>query len=73
MRFIINFFLFGFIFFMIWHFFPEAFQTLVGWANAVFDFFRNLFMQASQHVNPPKTPPSTEPPKVLQFIGLFFK
>lgn len=51
MRFIINFFLFGFIFFLIWHFFPEAFSTLVSWAQTVFDFFRDLFSNVREKVD----------------------
>jgi len=38
MRFILNFFIFGFIFFLISVYFPEAFKTLVGWAEAAFTF-----------------------------------
>jgi len=51
MRFIINFFLFGFIFFLIWHFFPEAFTTLVSWAETVFDFFRDLSSNVREKVD----------------------
>ena len=38
MRLILNFFIFGFIFFLISVYFPEAFKTLVGWAETVFNF-----------------------------------
>ncbi len=42
MRVIINFFVFGFIFYLIYIFFPDAFQTLVSWASAVYEFFHGL-------------------------------
>lgn len=42
-RFLINFCLFGILFYLIWRFFPEAFDTLVSWAGNVYDFFKNLF------------------------------
>lgn len=45
MRFIINFFLFGFLFFLIYLFFPDAFQTLASWAQSVYDFFHNIVLK----------------------------
>lgn len=44
LRFVFNFILFGVLFFLIWHFFPEAFNTLVSWAAAIVDFFQKLFV-----------------------------
>lgn len=44
MRFIINFLIFGMIFFLIYRFFPEAFSTLVTWANAVYDAAAELIV-----------------------------
>lgn len=55
MRFILNFFIFGFIFFLIWHYFPEAFGTLVSWAQTVFDFFRDAFASIRDKINTPHT------------------
>lgn len=43
MRLILGFIFFGMLFFLIWHFFPEAFQVLVSWAQNVFDFVAGLF------------------------------
>lgn len=43
LRFILNFILFGILFYLIWRFFPEAFDKLVSWAGDVFDFVKNLF------------------------------
>lgn len=56
MRFILNFFLFGFLFFLLWHFFPEAFATLVSWAQSTFDFFRDLFSNVKEKVETAKEP-----------------
>lgn len=44
MRFIINFFFYGLLFFLIYLFFPEAFHTLVSWANDTYVFLRDLFL-----------------------------
>lgn len=44
MRFIFNFIFFGILFYLIWLFFPEAFSTLVSWANHVVAFFKDLFV-----------------------------
>lgn len=44
MRFILNFFIFGLIYFLIWMFFPEAFQTLVSWATQVYNFFHDAYI-----------------------------
>jgi hypothetical protein len=45
MRFIANFILFGILFYLIYLFFPDAFFTLVSWANATYAFLRNLGIQ----------------------------
>lgn len=51
MRFIANFILFGILFYLIWRFFPEAFETLVAWAGKVFDFVRDLFTSTVEKIN----------------------
>ena len=59
MRFIFNFFFFGFIFYLIWLFFPDAFHTLEGWAGAVYEFFKGIIENISNkaaHTTP--TPPA---------------
>jgi len=66
MRFILNFIFFGILFFLIWHYFPEFFQTLVSWAESAFNFVRELVTWVMQKagigngagVTPP---PSTTP------------
>lgn len=72
MRFILNFFFFGMLFFLIYYFFPDAFNTLVSWANQVFAFFHNLFMQVKEKTEPAH---NTEPAKtmMLLFAGYFHK
>lgn len=50
-RFIFNFFLFGAIFYLIWRFFPQAFDTLFVWADAVYDFFLDLYQQLIDKVS----------------------
>lgn len=47
MRFILNFFLFGLLFYLIYLFFPEAFATLLSWANSVYEYLRDLFLNLS--------------------------
>jgi hypothetical protein len=44
LRFIINFILFGILFYLIYLFFPEAFATLVTWANKSYEFLKDLFI-----------------------------
>lgn len=50
-RFVLNFFLFGILFYLIWRFFPEAFETLVSWAEMVYDFVKNLFSTTVEKMN----------------------
>lgn len=45
LRFLLNFMLFGVLFFLIWHFFPEVFTRLVEWAAIIVDFFQKLFAE----------------------------
>jgi hypothetical protein len=73
MRFIINFFIFGFIFYLIYIFFPDAFQTLTSWAGHVYDFFRGIVQMIVERYNEWKgvpAAPSTpvEPQKVMSFL-----
>lgn len=56
MRFIFNFIFYGFLFFLIWHFFPDAFLKLVGWAEQAFEWLSGAIIQLMDKV--PSTPPS---------------
>lgn len=63
MRFIFNFFFFGVLFYLIWMFFPDAFLTLVSWADHVVAFFKELILgvvDKVQHAKPP-TPAAPAP------------
>lgn len=75
MRFIWNFFFFGILFYLIWMFFPDAFMTLVSWANQVVAFFRDLFSglwEKTQHYVP-STPKPETPSAALLLLSLFGK
>jgi hypothetical protein len=63
MRFIFNFFFFGILFYLIWMFFPDAFLTLVSWADHVVAFFRDLIMGVADKVQhaKPSTPAAPVP------------
>lgn len=60
MRFILSFFFFGFLFFLIWVFFPEAFYTLVSWAQAVYDFLKHLYEMAADTFRSKETTSSSQ-------------
>ena len=61
MRFILNFILFGILFYLIYLFFPEAFNTLVSWANKTYAFLQESFNQISHKVqSQPDRPPNRE-------------
>lgn len=63
MRFILNFIFFGVLFYAIYLIFPDAFRTLVGWANSIYEFIRDIILQLSSKVQEwrgqrgPQTPP----------------
>ena len=59
-RFIINFIVFGLIFYAIWYFFPDAFLKMVNGAGAVFSYLKDLIESLIQKLNEhrphPKSP-----------------
>ena len=63
MRFILNFIFFGIIFFLIWHYMPETFQTLVSWMNKAFLFVQDLITWGIQKagIGAGSTPPPASP------------
>jgi len=71
MRFIINFLFFGILFYLIWIYFPDAFKTLVSWADQVVVFFRDLIMGAWHKYKPDTNPaaPPVEPNHAMLWIG----
>lgn len=60
LRFILNFILFGILFYLIYLFFPEAFATLVSWANKTYEFLRDVFIALGNRVNDWRGKPSGE-------------
>jgi len=50
MRFILNFIVFGIIFYLIYVFFPEAFFTLVSWANKTYEFLKDVVLQITEKI-----------------------
>lgn len=75
MRFILNFFLFGILFYLISMFFPEAFNTLVSWAAHVYGFFHDLVMQVVDKVGEKKVAEGDAVPQtvsaLLPLLGRF--
>ena len=59
MRFILNFIIFGIIYYIIYLFFPDAFHTLVSWADKTYEFFRDLVLQVAGKVRSEGTPSTT--------------
>jgi len=75
MRFIWNFFFFGILFYLIWQFFPEAFNTLVSWANHVVTFFKELILntwERVQHSTAPAPSPTPTTPSTLALLLSYF-
>ena len=50
MRFILNFFFFGLLFYLIYLFFPDAFHTLVSWADKAYELIRELIVGISEKI-----------------------
>ena len=79
MRFIFNFIFFGILFYLIWLVFPDAFRTLVSWADHVVAYFKELIMGLwAKYGQNPVTPPTTpaEPSvswMIIPFLRGFLK
>lgn len=72
MRFILNFFFFGFLFFLIAMFFPEAFATMVSWAQKVYTFLSDLIQNLNERLRGSSGTSPTEPTKTAAaFFALF--
>lgn len=50
MRFILNFIFFGVLFYAIYLAFPDVFFTMVGWANKIYEFLKEIFIQLSDKI-----------------------
>ena len=68
-RFILNFIFFGVLFYAIAHFFPDAFERLVQWAEKVYTFFADLITTfinwVSEHTKSDKTVPEKTPSAIF--------
>lgn len=68
MRFILNFFFFGILFYLIYLFFPEAFHTLVSWANNVYNFLHDLILRISEKTGMNKTAEPSSPTGTMALL-----
>lgn len=68
MRVIINFFIYGFIFFLIYLFFPEAFTTLVEWARKTYEFFAGLVQTVKDKTTGSSPANGDEAHKVVSYL-----
>lgn len=73
MRFILNFFFFGLLFYIIWLYFPDAFTTLVNWAAQVVDFVKETFHSLTGRLPSHDTPSSPEPAPNSDSIRTLFQ
>lgn len=75
-RFIVNFILFGILFYLIYVFFPDAFLTLVSWAQKTYDFLKEVTLQIASKVNEwrGQSQPAKEPThQAIQYFLSFVK
>jgi len=70
MRFIIGFFFFGLLFYAIWFYSPETFQTLVSWAAKLFDLIREWIEKLVGKINSSSGGEKPVPQHVPQSLGL---
>jgi hypothetical protein len=69
MRFIFNFIFFGILFYLIHIYFPDAFRTLVSWADYIYTFFRDLIVWGIDKAKGnPTVSPVEAPKEVVGFI-----
>lgn len=72
-RFIVNFFLFGLLFYALYIFFPDAFAKMVGWVAAVFDYIRDIVNQIIEKINSTRSPTAPHAAFLLGFMNFFRK
>lgn len=70
-RFILNFIGFGILFYVIYLFFPEAFHTLVSWADKSYAYLRDLFMDVKGKVHQGESAPPVH--QAFMMVALLFK
>lgn len=49
-KFLLNFIGYGILFYVIYLFFPEAFKTLVSWADKIYEFFNGVLLETSEKI-----------------------
>ena len=69
LRFILNFFLFGLLFYAIYFFFPDAFLRLVAWISAVFDWLKDFINHLTDRLNSTKEPAPIQTPALIPLIA----
>lgn len=73
-RFFINFILFGALFYLIWHFFPDTFTVLVSWIKSIVEFTQQLLTDLYNKISSNTSKKDVEPAKnALGFILAFIK
>jgi|GEM_PF-1351998 len=73
-RFIANFILFGALFYLIWHFFPDTFTTLVSWIKAIVEFFQQIIVDLYNRISASSQKKDIEPIKTaVGFMISFLK
>lgn len=77
LRFIFNFIFFGVLFYLIWHFFPDAFETLVRWAQNIYEFIVEIATRVIEWISEVTKPGTIVPSKptagaLLQMLSNLF-
>lgn len=72
-RFILNFILFGALFYLIWHFFPDAFTMLVSWVKVLVEFVQQLLTDLFNRLSNSSANKDAIVPVKTAMLSLFFK
>lgn len=64
-RFILNFILFGALFYLIWHFFPDTFTILVSWIKAIVEVVQQLLTDLYNKISTSTLKRDMEPTKTM--------
>lgn len=64
-RFILNFILFGALFYLIWHFFPDTFTILVSWVKAIVETAQQLLTDLYHKISNSNLKRDMEPTKTM--------
>lgn len=72
MRIIIGLIFFALLFYGIWVYYPDTFQTLVSWDAKTFNYLRDMVLQLQHAPSTPPPPAEPAPKALLIFISRFF-